>query len=229
MTRPAAVTLVAALVLTTSVCLATPSTLVWIPSTDVQAVRTWHFGVDNLFTLGTPAKQATDCTDIGLTYGLARNLEVGIDLLSGMSDPLFFNAKYALGPFGAKDEWSVAVGAYGLGLEDTVSQDIWYGLVSYRCGQDRLHLGYFTGAGHVLTDPFTGADESAGILLGWDRPLADRWWAGVDYQGGRSAVGALSLGVAYSVSETSSVLLGASFWNNGGIANALTFQYDLDL
>ena len=29
--------------------LATPSTQVWIPSTDIQAKGTWHLGIDNYF------------------------------------------------------------------------------------------------------------------------------------------------------------------------------------
>jgi len=212
-----------------TVCLATPSTLVWIPSTDIQAPKTWHFGVDDLFNVGTPDKQGTDLTDIGLTYGLCKGLEVGVDYFSGMDDPLFLNAKYSTPPFGSKGEWVASLGLYGFGFEDTVSQNIVYGLVSYRVGQDRLHLGYFAGADDVLTDPFTGESSSDGVLLGWDRSLGGKWWAAVDYQGSESAVGALSIGIAYSVSDNSSVLLSANFWNNDSLANTLTFQYDLNL
>lgn len=210
-------------------CFATPSTLIWIPSTDIQPPKTWHFGVDDLFNAGTPGKQGTDITDIGLTYGVCTGLEVGVDYFSGMDAPLFLNAKYSARPFGSNGEWTASVGLYGLGFGHHVSQNMIYGLLSYEFCKDRIHLGYFTGAEDVLVDPFTGESSSDGVLLGWDRSLGGKWWAAVDYQGSESAVGALSVGIAYSVSDSSSVLLGANFWNNDGLANTLTFQYDLNL
>ena len=39
---------------------ATPSTLIWIPSTDIQADKTWHLGIDNYFSPNAGTRSATD-------------------------------------------------------------------------------------------------------------------------------------------------------------------------
>jgi hypothetical protein len=68
--------------------LATPSTLITIPSTDIQPVGIWHFGVDNtLYTGGDTAP--APFVDVGLTYGITRRVEAGIDLITGTDSPLW--------------------------------------------------------------------------------------------------------------------------------------------
>src|SRR5690349_20505156 len=82
---------------------ATPTSLVWtVCTTEVQAAKLFHIGVDNFFSTGNRTKNGSSFPpDIGLTYGLYKwndiSQEVGIDYLGGIDDPLFFNTKIGLG------------------------------------------------------------------------------------------------------------------------------------
>src|SRR3990172_6553373 len=81
---------------------ATPSTQIWIPSTDVQAYKTLHLGIDNYIRV----KRASDGSrwptayDVGLTAGRLPfeklQMEVGIDYIYFGVDamdnhPIYFN------------------------------------------------------------------------------------------------------------------------------------------
>ena len=209
-------------------CFATPSTLVWIPSTDIQGLKTWHFGVDDLINYGSPEKIKADATVVGITYGVAEGFEVGLDVFSGIDDPLFLNAKWSSQPLGKNGEWQGSLGGYNFGFDSATSPDILYALVSYKAGKDRFHLGYFTGDDMVMIDPVTGGDESDGVLFGWDRSFGNKWWGSVDYQGGDSTYGATSFGVAYTLSDSASILAGMNFYNNPAIDDTVTIQFDLN-
>src|SRR5512138_258105 len=55
--------------------LATPSTQIWIPSTDIQAYKTLHLGIDNYFRASgvpkaTSATRDANVMDVGLTAGV---------------------------------------------------------------------------------------------------------------------------------------------------------------
>jgi hypothetical protein len=208
--------------------LATPSTRVWIPSTDIQPQRTWHFGFDEYFNPGQTNDLSTDLSDVGLTYGPAPHLEVGVDFLTGVGSPIFLNAKYGFGPFGKQDQWAAAVGVYNVGFRESESPDILYGLVSYQTGKHRFHAGWWWGDPDVLVDPRDGSAENDGPLLGWDHSFGRRWWVAVDYQGGRSSFGATSVGVAYTASDQASFILGWDFYHSPAIADTATFQFDLN-
>ena len=80
---------------------ATPSTQIWIPSTDVQAFATGHLGIDNYFRASgardappnpdQPKSRDTNTLDIGLTVGVLPftkiQMEVGFDYLVNANDP----------------------------------------------------------------------------------------------------------------------------------------------
>src|SRR5689334_20962202 len=75
--------------------LATPSTIIYIPSTDIQAPKTMHFGIDSYFTFDN---QGTgNVTDTGLTWGFKR-FEVGVDHIGGTNEPFLGNAKFLVTP-----------------------------------------------------------------------------------------------------------------------------------
>jgi hypothetical protein len=86
-------------VATTGVALATPSTQIWIPSTDIQAYKTFHLGIDNYFRASGVAKapptaastRDANIMDIGLTAGVLPfeklQMEVGFDYLTIANDP----------------------------------------------------------------------------------------------------------------------------------------------
>src|SRR6266581_4285157 len=73
------------------IALATPSTQIWIPSTDIQGYKTLHLGIDNYFRAsgkggnGGPVRDP-NVYDIGLTAGVLPfekvQLEIGADYVS---------------------------------------------------------------------------------------------------------------------------------------------------
>jgi hypothetical protein len=213
-------TRLAPVLLASGVAWATPSTLIWIPSTDTQATATWHLGVDDYFTIG---RGSSAPTDVGLTYGLTRRVEVGIDFWGDTQAPFLFNAKFKVFDSPGRG-WAGSVGIYNVGTDAAeTGYDIAYALVSKECPFGRLHAGWFVGRDSLL-EP-----DSEGVLLGFDRQLCRKWWAAVDFQGGESSFGALNLGAAYSFSENASVLFGVDLYNNADLHDTVTVQVDVNL
>ena len=106
----------------------TPSTQIWIPSTDFQKWKTMHLGLDNYIrTSKIDGIRGAGMYDLGLTTGLLPfekfQGEIGVDFLS-MGDsnyddhPFYFNAKIGF-PEGAifKGSPALALGAYNFGLK----------------------------------------------------------------------------------------------------------------
>lgn len=193
----------------------TPSTLAWIPSTDIQAAGVTHLGVDTY----QPSSGST-LTDYGLTWGTAK-LEYGVDYLSanGIEDPTRLNAKLLL-----KDETSksprVAIGIYDLGGDAGSGIAYALGSKTFPCG--RLTFGYGVGKQSVL------GDDNGMLMLGIDKAINDKWWAAVDYQSGKSAFGALNLGVAYCLTPTTSMFIGYDWYNDESLPKTLTAQLDIN-
>lgn len=204
---------------------ATPSTLVWIPSTDLQADRTWHLGIDNYFAPPRAGVDNTPVYDFGLEYGFAGGrAEVGLDYLTGFADPIFFNAKYRLS---AETDTTpaVAVGAYNLGTRAGVTDfNMVYLLASKILAPLRLTLGYCHGNPAAL-----GRDENM-LMAGVDAVLtADgKWWGAVDYQSGKNVFGALSAGVSYAFAPNVSLLVGYDWYNDRDLSDTVTTQLDLN-
>ncbi|MBU0610140.1 MAG: hypothetical protein KKI08_19810 [Armatimonadetes bacterium] len=207
---------------TAAVAWATPSTLVWIPSVDIQAPGTWHLGVDNYFT---PTDGTRSPTDVGVTYGFANGrAEAGIDYFGGQDDPFFFNAKVLVTPETARIP-AVAVGVYNLGTEsDVTDYNMIYGLVAKTFGGARLTAGYCHGNEGAL-----GMDPDM-LLLGLDGYLSrdKKWWGAVDYQSGTNAFGALSFGVSYAVAPNVSLLVGYDIYNAAAVDGTITTQLDIN-
>ncbi len=205
---------------------ATPSGIIWIPSTDIQAADKTHFGIDNYFTLNplTPGKSTGAFTTptIGLTWG-AKNFEFGFDYVASQKDPLYFNAKAKL--FGKKPtDLNMVAGVYALGTTSSTNQEVKYllGSVSTKDGT-RFSLGYGIGREEAL-----GAGHNM-ILASIDKQLNDKWWVGIDYQGGNSALGALSFGAAYTLAPNASILAGYNIYNNSAAyTNTVTLQLDVN-
>src|SRR5450759_4630397 len=85
---------------------ATPSTQIWIPSTDIQPFNVWHLGLDNYLRASdnshfTAGQRDPNIYDAGLTVGILPfdtvKAEVGADYLANGtaydSHPFYFNAK----------------------------------------------------------------------------------------------------------------------------------------
>jgi hypothetical protein len=79
--------------------IATPSTQIWIPSTDVQSFKKLHIGWDAYIGTASGGTEGV-MSNGGLTIGVLPfsniSMEVGIDYRDGNgnhNDPIYFNAK----------------------------------------------------------------------------------------------------------------------------------------
>lgn len=195
---------------------ATPSTLIWIPSTDVQT-DSIHLGIDALSSAGDADDPATD---FGLTFGNGK-YEWGVDYFEGIDDPIYLNAKALL-----KDETPTSprlvAGVYSYGTDDATAYDIFYLLGSKSFGFGRLTAGYGIGRKEAL------GDDNAMVLLGYDKMLSDEWGFAMDYQSGKSPFGAFSAGVTYVINPKTSVIIGYTWFNDDAFADCLTTQFDMN-
>ncbi|MBI5815510.1 MAG: hypothetical protein HZB29_07850 [Nitrospinae bacterium] len=223
---------------------ATPSTQIWIPSTDIQGFLVPHFGVDTYNTLGEKSipngGKGFNTINYGLTVGISPpgisdkiGIEVGVDYrdVSGDSEnPWYWNAKLGLaeGAFGDISP-AIAVGAYDMGNKDGVNDyNIVYGLVARTFGElGRLSVGGFSGNDKLLLDG-EGKKDNSGVLASWDKAINDKWWVAADYMGGKSGYGALTLGFCYYILPSTSFIVGYDIYNNSDIKPTLTFQLDIN-
>jgi len=223
---------------------ATPSTQIWIPSTDVQAFGTGHLNLDT-YIRTTSNGDWPNVISIGPTVGILPfekvQAEVGIDYIdsgSGAvadSHPLYFHGKLGTPEESLfKNSPALAFGAYNFGTDVGVtSQNMVYGLAAKTLPViGRLSAGYYRGSARVLVDE-NGQKDNDGVLLSWDRTLSeisDKLWAAVDYQGGDNANGALSFGVSWAFAKNVSVILGYDIYNNvkTGGKNTVTTQVDIN-
>jgi len=111
--------------------LATPSTQIWIPSTDIQPFGVFHLNIDNYFRssgvgkAGDPTKRDANVMDIGPTVGVLPfekiQAEVGFDYLVIANDPNDNHPFSVNGKIGTPEDAffkyqpAVAVGIYNAG------------------------------------------------------------------------------------------------------------------
>ena len=237
-------------VLSSELSFSTPSTQIWIPSTDFQKWKTIHLGLDNYIrTTKINGIRGAGMFDAGLTTGLLPfekfQGEIGVDYLS-MGDsnyddhPIYFNAKIGF-PEGAlfKSSPAIALGAYNIGLKKNLTDyNILYGAVAKTIPVfGRVTVGYYSGNKKVLVDENLNK-ANTGLLLSWDRTMSeisDKLWIAVDYQGGKNYLGALNIGASWAFSKNVSVILGYGIYNNKnayyntGNQNANTFTAQVDI
>ncbi len=231
--------------------LATPSTQIWIPSTDIQAYKTLHLGIDN-YVRTTSKRGGLNTYDLGLTVGVLPfeklQAEVGIDYMESGSNtgtdqhPIYFNAKIGT-PEESLFKYSpaIAVGIYNLGTQMSgpakTAQNITYGLLAKTLPVvGRISAGGYHAAQSSVafsTDPVTGSElVNDGVLLSWDRTLSeisDKLWVGVDYLSGNNANGAFSFGASWAFSKNVSVIFGYDIYNNVNTGGKNTFTTQLDI
>ena len=224
---------------------ATPSTQIWIPSTDIQPYNKWHFGFDEYIkTENTDAgTRETSVINNGITVGVLPyekiQAEIGIDQRSVSalpldSNPLYFNAKVGT-PEGALFAGSpaIAVGGYDFGTKsDLTDFNIIYGVVAKTFGAaGRFSVGYYAGNDKLLLNK-TGEKDATGLLASWDRTISeisDKLWVAVDYQGAENGYGATSLGLAWKFAPNVGVIVGYDVFTNDTYKPTATFQVDIDL
>ncbi len=238
--------------------MATPSTQIWIPSTDIQPFNVWHLGLDNYVRSSdngrfTAGERDPNVYDVGITVGVLPfetiKAEVGADyLVNGTAyddHPFYFNAKVgvaedALCPYSP----ALAVGGFNFGTHSKensptrTDQNIVYGLAAKTMpafgaipSLGRFSAGYYSGNGDVLLDK-NGNEAADGILLSWDRTvseISDKLWVAVDYQGGNNALSGLSFGAAWAFSKNVSVIFGYDMWEEPSLAGSNMFTTQLDI
>lgn len=232
---------IVALVLFAGISYATPSTQIWIPSTDIQPFKKFHFGLDTYIkTKKQDGVYEPTVTNIGLTVGVLPfekiQMEVGIDFrdIGGdHTDPLYFNAKLGI-PEDAmfKGSPALAFGGYDFGTKsDVTNYNIFYGLIAKTFRNvGRFSAGYYTGNKDLLIDK-DGNKDNHGLLLSWDRTISeisDKLWAAVDYQGAKNGYGALSFGVAWKFAPNVGVIFGYDIYNENTYKPTATIQLDID-
>jgi hypothetical protein len=234
---------------------ATPSTQIWIPSTDVQGFLVPHIGWDiyaGVKNSGTPTQLDNGglISNGGITVGLLPfdkvKLEIGIDYRDINGDhktPLYFNFKLGI-PEDAffKYQPAFAVGGYDFGTaKDLTTYDVGYALLAKTFPYvGRISAGGFKGA--LGSDPkavfYTNSDLAAdpddiGLLVSWDRTLSEisnKLWVAVDYMSGKSGYGALSFGASYAITPDASFIIGYDIFNDDKyLKPTATFQVDMNV
>lgn len=220
---------------------ATPSSQIWIPSTDTQAARTVHLGVDNYNTIFKKTDDGGHSapTTYGLTIGLVDTayvgLEAGLDLKEQSDYPIYLNVKLQIKEDSVAQYFpAIAFGVYDAGTEsDVTNANIAYVLFAKTFPIiGRLSAGYYLGNEDLLLD-VSGESDNNGVLISFDRTLAeidDRLWLAVDYMGAENSYGALSFGMSWRFAPNISALIGYDIYNDKEVAgeNTITVQFDMD-
>jgi hypothetical protein len=218
----------AIVVLACGSAMATPSTQIWIPSTDAKDFKNIHIDIDNYARFSSKNDDGTNVNiyNIGLSAGVLPldnlKLEVGVDFLkqgnSADDHPFYFNAKLATpeDAFGIKGLPAFAVGGMNLGTVKATQQNIVYGLVARTLPVvGRLSVGGYTGDKDLLSVGGSTKTNS-GVLASWDRSMteiSDKLWFAVDYMSGKNLNGEISVGGSWAFSKQISLIVGAVFFN----------------
>jgi hypothetical protein len=230
-------------IFTSSVSYTTPSTIIWIPSVDFQGYKSFHLGIDNYaydFNSGKAFSGTAFPTDFGLTVGVLPDsivqAEIGFDYMTPQWSPFLLNAKIGL-PEGALGEGlpAIAVGGFGFGFQKSYTDNngvhgtdynIVYGMVGKSIPVlGRIEAGLFTGNQNLL------GPDNKGFLLSWDRmipEISENLWLAIDYQSGKSSLGAFSYGFAWSFSKNVSVIFARDVFN-ANVPSTFTMQLDINI
>ncbi|HEY3355127.1 MAG TPA: hypothetical protein VGQ83_17875 [Polyangia bacterium] len=221
---------------------ATPSTQIWIPSTDVQAFLVPHLNSDVYVRVQDEPGNGGRKPPLylfGPTMGILPwqklQMEVGFDLIwQGISAvdkyPIYFHGKLGT-PEDALFKWQPAIvaGIYNVGVKsDVTNQNIVYGLVGRTFPVlGRLSVGYFYAHDTLFPDE-NGKASNQGLLASWDRTIKEltpKLWLGVDYQGSNSWIGALSFGIGWAFTDNISMIFGYDWYTNRSVVHAATGDY----
>jgi hypothetical protein len=237
-----------ALTISAGTLFATPSTQIWIPSTDIQGFAVVHLGWDTYIktkTVESVYMYEASIGNGGITVGVLPmkklGLEIGVDFrdmpLPYRDYPMFFNAKLGT-PEDAFFKYmpALAIGVFDVGFKkDLTDYNIAYGLIAktiWKLG--RFSAGGYTGNDKLLYNASNeGKKDNSGFLASWDRTiseLTDKLWIAVDYQSQKNSYGALSFGAAWAASPDASFIIGYDLYNDDkSYKPTVTAQVDLNI
>lgn len=222
--------------LASSAALATPTSQIWIPSTDAKGFNEYTVNLTNIARFSNAADAGPNYYDVGVVAGVlpfeAVKMEIGIDYLTTGTKakiddyPFYFNAKLATAEdLGFKGMPALAVGAYNLGTYDkpevglSTRQNIVYGLAAKTLPViGRLSAGGYYGAKRALANGTNTADTkmNSGVLVSLDRTMpeiSDKLWLAVDYMSGNNGNGQLGIGGSWAFSKNVTLLTGVQIFN----------------
>ena len=227
---------------------ATPSTQIWIPSTDVQGFGVIHLGWDSYIKTATLATGfEPTVTNGGITVGVLPfkkvGLEIGVDyrdINAGHIYPVYLNAKLGIPEDGFFNyQPAIAVGSFDLGTSYAVGRqtnyNVTYGIIAKNIWKlGRISFGYYKGNDNLLVNASdNNKKDASGVLLSWDRTLtelSDKIWLAVDYMGAKNSYGALSFGGAYYITPDASFIIGYDIFNDvQSYKPTATVQVDVNL
>jgi hypothetical protein len=223
---------------------ATPSTQIWIPSTDVQGFGVLHLGWDSYIkTESHDGVYEGTVTNGGITVGVLPfkkvGLEIGIDyrdISANHQYPVYFNAKLGI-PEDAFFKYmpAIAVGSFDLGTKTSGSSltnyNIAYGLIAKNIWKlGRFSVGYYNGNDKAL---MVEKKDANGLLASWDRTISeisDKLWLAIDYMGAKNSYGAVSFGLSYAIVPDASFIIGYDIFNDkNSYKPTTTVQIDMNL
>lgn len=206
------------LLLATVLVMASPSTVVFMPSTDIQYDKTWHLG-QAVFILRDESRTVTDQA---LTYGVSPRIEAGVDAFSPYTKPVVLNAKVLLTEPGVADV-PIAVGIYNVGAANTELDN----RVAYIVGSKSTPAGYRISFGAYTANENVVGDEHTGAMVGAEYSKGS-WWYGADFISGQNAIGTANVAVCHNFTPTMGVLVGDTRYNCGGIPDVYSVQFGVN-
>lgn len=194
---------------------ATPTSVFWTNcTTEVQTEKTFHIGMDTLFSVGNRSKNGTfSAPDLGFTYGLLGG-EVGIDYLGGVNHPWLFNGKIGIkeGNF-FENAPSFSIGMFNIGTHHKTNQAV-LNLVaghSLPCDLGNFYAGFCHGR-KVIGPQRSGwmvAYQKSFYRVEEEKGRAyDKWQINMDYASPKNAIGGGGFALSYYFTEKISLETG---------------------
>lgn len=200
--------------------MATPTNVFWTNcTTDVVHKDQLHLDVDNYFSTGHPHSRHRPnelATDIGLEYGVLSwshlRGEIGIDYLTGVHDPLYFNGKLSIEEgklFDTGGKYldlspSLSVGMFNIGTSKHTNESVFDLVLGTTLPKKygRAFVGFFHGKRAL-------GKHRTGIMLAYEKGFYlykdkfdreyHKWKFVADYASGKNKIGGGGFGIAYYI------------------------------
>lgn len=210
------------------------TTLVTIPSTDVVSDRNVYLEFDFISHYASHHDGGFQSYVPRAVVGVGHNVEVGVNLVYtdgfGVNQPIEVqpNIKWQFYS-NEQQRLSAAVGV------------MLYAPVTHRTGTNTFVMLYalvskkvagkfgprLTGGGYALPGRVDGTGAKAGVMAGFEQPLAPRVNFVMDWSSGRNRFGYVTPGLSFATTKRSLLYTGYSIGNQGRGNNALFTYYGI--